>query len=81
MTAPTTATGPFLELGFTKVELERKKEKDRLGFDISGRRRGQVDQWIQGEIDPAGRGVIIGTIELVPRPTHRSWWKPNGRTI
>jgi hypothetical protein len=67
MTTPTTAIGPFLDLGFTTVKLEPKNENGNLGFDINGRQRGQVHQRLEGEVDPAGRGVIIGTIELVPR--------------
>jgi hypothetical protein len=71
MSAPTTATGPFLNLGFTKVDLPRNETNGRLGFHISGRPRGQVEQWITGEFDQAGRGVIIGTIELNERVNHR----------
>lgn len=70
MTDALQATGPFLDLGFTKVELKRK-ENGHLEFDISGRRRGVVDQWLQGEIDPVGLGVIIGTIDLVPRTLNK----------
>lgn len=66
MAAPLTANGPFLDLGFTSVELTPMKD-GHLGFNIGERPRNDVKQWIAGEIDPAGRGVVIGTIELVPR--------------
>ncbi len=59
---------PFKHLGFTKVTLAWNEEKGRLEYDVDGRPGKGVEQRIQGDVDPFGNGVTIGTIELVSRP-------------
>jgi hypothetical protein len=59
--------GPFEKLGFKKIEYSWNGDKQMLYFNIDERVRPTVTHWIQGLIDPAGNGVVIGTIELVPR--------------
>jgi hypothetical protein len=70
MSAPTTPTGPFLDLGFKQVKLTPNETNGHLGFNIDGRQRGEVGQWLEGEIDPVGRGVIITAIDLNPPAEH-----------
>lgn len=60
--------GPFEEFGFSKVDYRWDTEQGRLAYDIDERRRDDHNQRIEGQIDPEGRGVVVGTIDLVPRP-------------
>ncbi|MEV4318147.1 hypothetical protein [Actinocrispum sp. NPDC049592] len=64
-------TDPFGRLGFTKVALSWSDEKERLKYDVDGRPRNEIEQRIEGDVDPFGNGVTIGTIELVRRTPGR----------
>jgi hypothetical protein len=59
--------GPFRKLGFTKVDYSWREDTGVLEYDIDDRLVGKTNQRIQGHVDPTGRGVTVGTIELVER--------------
>lgn len=74
---------PFDELGFKKISYEWKSDKGHLAYDIDQRfvqtkSDKPHEQRIQGEIDPVFSGVIVGTIDLVPRTPDKYGGKYDG---
>jgi hypothetical protein len=58
---------PFRALGFTKIEYSWREDTGVLEYDIDDRLVGNTNQRIQGHVNPAERGVVVGTIELIER--------------